>query len=122
MFLASQGDSLGGAVGLEIVPPLLGGYLSIHGEWMTEDLWRFGLVATLPVLDSMLIGLSADGAHAHGDWAAVGSLRLEIFPHLITRGTVFSHISILFEGGAQVFGGLDEDWYLFGIMGLRIWL
>ena len=54
------------------------------GEWTTEDLCRFGLVATLPVFDSMLIGISADGA--------------------------------------QVFGGLDDDWYLFGTMGLRIWL
>jgi hypothetical protein len=122
MFLANEGDSFGGAFGLEIVPPVLGGYLSVHGEWMTEDLWRFGLVATLPVFYSMLIGISADGVHAHGDWAAGGSLRLEVFPHLITRGTVFSHTSILFEGGAQVFGDLDDDWYLFGIMGLRIWL
>jgi hypothetical protein len=122
MFLASGGDEFGGAFGLEIVPPLLGGHLSVHGEWMTEDLWRFGLVATLPVFHSMLIGISADGAHAHGDWAAGGSLRLEVFPHLITRGTVFSHISILFEGGAQVFGELDDEWYLFDIMGLRVWL
>lgn len=122
MFLANEGNSFGGVLGLEIVPPVLGGHLSVHGEWTTENLWRFGLVATLPVIDSMLIGISADGAHARGDWAAGGSLRLEVFPHLITRGTVFSHVSILFEGGAQVFGDLGDDWYLFGLMGLRIWL
>lgn len=122
MFMASEGDLVGGAFGLEIVPPILAGHLSAHAEWWTENLWRFGLVGSLPLFYSMLIGASVDGAQAHGRWAAGGSLRLEGFPHFLTRGTVFSHVSLLLEGGVQAFFEGGDRWVYFGTLGVRVWL
>jgi len=126
VFSASAGDPVGGVFGLEVVPPVLDGYLGLQAEWWTEQLWRFGPVMNIPATDWLLPGLSIDAAVLPGeDGAALalgGAIRAEFFPFGSCPVSFLSQISVLMEGGAQLFMNGDDACSFFGTFSLRFWI
>lgn len=53
-------EALGARLGVELVPPVLGGHLAVHGDWWTGDLWQFGPRLSWALHSAVRVGASAD--------------------------------------------------------------
>ncbi len=112
--------TLDGTVGLEWVPAVLDGHLSVRGEWWTSNVWRFGPAFTVPLFEWLLVAATADGGHAEGRWAVGGGVGVELFPWSFLPELGF--ISLLLEGGVLLFPSHDSTTMEHLSMALRVWL
>ena len=106
----------GGGGGLDVIPPVLGGVLSVVADGWSQGLVRLGVAASFPVLPGLLTGVRVDAARADGAWGAAGAVRLEWFPWWPFDGWTPSHVlSLLVEGGAATRADAPSAFATFGL-------
>jgi hypothetical protein len=115
--------SFGGTFGVEVIPPWLGGHLSLQGEWWTENLWRFGPGVLWPVHDALLIGATADAAHTAGNWGVGIGGRAEFFPWILFRGLIpLQYVSLSLDFGGILFDTEADVLPAYLSVSLRVWI
>lgn len=123
-YLATEVDrSLGGVFGVEVLPPWLGGHLSLQGEWWTENLWRFGPGVLWPVHDALVIGATVDAAHTSGRWGVGLGGRAELFPWVLAQGWIpLQYTSLSVDFGGMLFDTRADVLPAYLTLSLRFWI
>jgi hypothetical protein len=112
---AVSDDGLGGALGVELVPPLVGSHVAAAADW-TGDTWRLGGVLRLTVREIWAVSLRLDGVTEDDRWRFAAAGRLEWAP----PWTPLRHyMSLLAEVGVMAPSG---DAAPFASLGLAGWL
>lgn len=120
---ATQGVTLGtgmGQLGLELIPPVLAGHLSISAEYFAGTL-RTGVASPWPLFDGFLLSPRLDVLPLRrGGMGLTAGLRLDYFPWMPFKFLTPAHyFSIALEGGGAL---LERTRYPYGTLSLRIWL
>jgi hypothetical protein len=110
-----SGDGLGGALGVELVPPLVGTHVAAAADW-NGDTWRLGGVLRLTVRELWAVSLRLDGVTEDDRWRFAAAGRLEWAP----PWTPLRHyMSLLAEVGVVAPSG---DPAAFASLGIAGWL
>ena len=105
--------------GLEVIPDLFGGHLSVSGEYFGGTL-RTGIASPWPLFDGFLLSPRVDLLPlTEGGMKVMGGLRLDYFPWMPFKTLTPAHyFSLALEGGALIDGRPSP----YGTLSLRIWL
>lgn len=118
-----EDGELSATFGLEIVPPLLGGHVSISTEYWTAEVLRTGLVATFRVVDGLALSARGDITTLGPTAGAIAAVRAEYFPVSgPLEGVTFARfISIAFEAGVGFAELGASDSAPFAALSLGVW-
>jgi hypothetical protein len=118
--LTGSGPGATAALGLEAIPPWLGGRLSLAADWWTSGAWRLGGALWLRPHAGVAISARVDGVRTDGAWRPAVAARVEwspIWPW--SRIGRWGHASLLAEVGVLV---EHDDRALFGSLAVAFWL
>ncbi len=118
----SDDAEVGASLGLEIVPPVLRGHVSVAAEWWTQELLRMGAAATWPVFPGLVLGARLDVARVSGTWATMAAGRVEYFPWWpMSAFTLAHYVSLAVEAGTIIDEtGVDQSTRFVGF-GIAVW-
>jgi hypothetical protein len=106
-------------LGVEIVPPLLGGHLALAADYLTPDLGRLGLALRVPLPAALSAGLRADWIAGAERATGAAAARLEWAPESALEGlTLLHYVTVLFEAGLLISNGERAG---FGTFGVGLW-
>ena len=116
--LVTDGDAEAD-LGVEIVPPLLGGHLALAADYVGPGLARLGLALRLPIFAGMSVGLRTDWIAGAASTTSAAAARLEWAPEWAFQGlTPLHYVTVLIEAGLLM---SDGDRAGFGTFGVGVW-
>lgn len=116
--LVTDGD-VEANLGVEIVPPFLGGHLALAADYVTPDLGRLGLALRVPIPAGLSVGLRIDWIAGAASTTGATATRLEWAPVWAFEGlTLLHYVTVLIEAGLLISDGERAG---FGTFGVGVW-